>query len=101
MTPFLYGQAIKNRNTTTDKNNLDLCFEMKAMGIISDIFISKHLITMINDGTKEALVVIATKDKTGNPTAEIIENYPLWYYPLPRGLRIAGKNLWIGGIAVY
>lgn len=101
MTPYLYGQALKNRNSTTDKSDLDLCFEMKEMGVIDEIYISKHLITSVNDGTNDAIVVIAKKDKSGNPTAEIIESYPQWHYPLPRGLGIAGKVLWMGGMAVY
>jgi len=104
LTPYLYGQACLNQNSTTMETDIERCLglvDKDKQSMISRIEITPHLVAAAETGANAAMVVIAPKTPAGENTIEILEAYPVWHYPITiSALGIQGKVLWMGGVAV-
>lgn len=104
MTPYLYGQACLNQNSTTMETDIERVLglvDKDKQSMVSRIEITPHLVAAAETGANAAMVVIAPKTPAGENTIEILESYPVWHYPITiSALGIQGKVLWMGGVAV-
>lgn len=102
MTPGVYTQALKNRNTTTKETDFQLLAQLgvKEIGraFFDRIVLNPYLIgSETETNTTGAMACF----KPGPENFRIIESYPLGYYPMPSiDLGIEGKLLWMGGVEV-
>lgn len=104
LTPKLYGQFAINFNSTThitDIERIQSMVDANGNKLVSQIYITPHLIAAAETTSNAAMCVIATRTNAGEPTGVIIESYPLWHYPITISrLGIQGKVLWMGGVAL-
>lgn len=99
-TPGVVMQAIKNKNTTTSRSDYSFIKEGEpGMKLFSDFLLCPFLIDSETETTSTgAMCALAVSPDN----FEIVETYPLGYYPLPPvGLGVQGKLLWQGRMAIY
>lgn len=99
-TPGAIMQAIKNKNATTSRSDYSFIKEGDAgMKLFSDFVLCPFLIDSETEtNTTAAMCALAVSPDN----FEIVETYPLGYYPLPPiGLGVQGKLLWQGRTAIY
>lgn len=103
MTPYVAGQLAQNINATTFVSDLERIrgmTDIKGTPMVSDIFISDHLIKAADTGAASSWYFAAPKTAAGEDTLQVLESYPQWHYPITTNkLGIQGKCLWMGGVA--
>jgi hypothetical protein len=99
-TPGVIMQAIKNKNATTSRSDYSFIVEGDAgMKLFSDFILCPYLIDSETETNATAAMCALAVNKDN---FEIVETYPLGYYPLPPvGLGVQGKLLWQGRAAIY
>lgn len=104
MTPDIYAQLIQNFNSTTHISDIE---RMKAMTdlsgnkILEGLDVTHYLIKAAAQADNGAMMMFQRKTPDGEPTAVILESYPVSHYPTQQSaLGIKGKVLWMGCAAV-
>lgn len=102
MSPGVYAQALKNKEGTPNVSDLELIFNLgvkEGNRMFRNIIINPFMIDSETEtNSTGAMACIAS----GEQNFEIVETYPLGFYPLPpQDLGLDGKILWCGGSIVY
>jgi len=104
MTPDVYAQLAQNFNSTTHISDIE---RMKAMvdlqgnKILEGLDVTHYLIAAAATADNGAIVMFQRKTPEGEPTAVLMEAYPVSHYPTQMtSLGIKGKVLWMGNGSV-
>lgn len=97
MTPDVYGQLAQNLNSTTHISDIErmmAMIDLKGNRILSGMHISHYLIKTTAAADNGSMMMCQTKTPDGEPTAVIMESYPVAHYPTQHSsLGIKGKVL--------
>jgi hypothetical protein len=100
MTPKVFSQANKNRNTTSDKTDYKLITEysLGAGAVFKTPVMNPFLIDSATETTSTGAMACF---KSGQENFFTAQSYNLGYYPMPpKGLGVDGKLLWMGAAIV-
>ena len=99
MTPDVYGQLAQNFNSTTHISDIE---RMHAMvdtkgNKILEAMESTHYLKAAASADNGSMMMFQRKTPAGEPTAVILESYPVAHYPTQQSaLGVKGKVLWMG-----
>jgi uncharacterized linocin/CFP29 family protein len=100
MTPDVYGQLAQNFNSTTHISDIERMMAMvdlKGNKILNGMHVTHYLIAAAAQADNGSMMMCQTKTPDGEPTAVIMESYPVAHYPTQHSsLGIKGKVLWMG-----
>ncbi len=100
MTPDVYGQLAQNFNTTThisDIERMQSMIDLKGNKILEAMDVSHYLIKAAAAADNGAMEMFQRKTPDGEPTAVILESYPVQHHPIQMSsLGIKGKVIWAG-----
>jgi len=102
LSPGVFSQALQNVDTTYWTSDFTRIADMgrkEGMQIFSEIVMNPFMIDSETETNSTGAMMAV---KPGAENFEVIESYPLGYYPMPsQDLGLDGKILWCGGTAVY
>ena len=100
MTPLVYAQFAQNFNSTTHISDIERMLAMTDLQgnrILEGMDYSKYLIKTADGDDAGSILMFQKKTPAGEPTAVILESYPVSHYPTQQSaLGIKGKVLWMG-----
>ena len=100
ITPEIYGQLAQNFNTTThwsDIERMHAMIDLRGNKILEGMDVTHYLIKTASSGDTGSMLMFQRKTPDGEPTAVILEAYPVTHYPTQHSsLGIKGKVLWMG-----
>lgn len=101
MSPGVYAQALKNKEGTPKVSDFELILKLSTgkNAMFSDILMNPfHLDTYTETNATGSMACF----KSGVQNFEVVEAYPLGYYPMPSlDLGLDGKLLWAGATTLY
>jgi len=104
MSTHVYAQLFGNVNTTTHMTDIQMMYAMVDLAgnrILEGMDISPYLTAAAESGDTGSMFMFQRKTPDGEPTAVILESYPVSHYPTQQNdLGIKGKVLWMGCAAV-
>jgi len=105
MTPDVYGQLAQNFNSTThisDIERMQAMIDLKGNKILENMDATHFLIVAAAAADNGAMEMFQRKTPDGEPTALILEAYPVAHHPIQSStLGIKGKIIWMGrGLAL-
>jgi hypothetical protein len=100
MTPLVMAQFAQNFNSTThisDIERMQAMTDYRGNKILEGLEVSKYLIKTAGGDDAGSILMMQRKTPAGEPTAVILESYPISHYPTQQSaLGIKGKVLWMG-----
>lgn len=100
MTPDVYGQLAQNFNSTThisDIERMQAMIDLKGNKILEAMDVTHYLIKAAAVADNGAMEMFQRKTPDGEPTAVILEAYPVQHHPIAMSsLGIKGKVIWGG-----
>ncbi len=100
MTPDIYGQLAQNFNSTThisDIERMHAMIDLDGNKILEGMDTTKYLIKLESVADNGSMLMFQRKTPAGEPTAVVLESYPVAHYPTQHSsLGIKGKVLWMG-----
>ncbi|MCP4651708.1 MAG: hypothetical protein GY853_16725 [PVC group bacterium] len=100
MTPDVYGQLAQNFNSTThisDIERMHAMIDLDGNKILEGLDSTKYLIALEAVADNGSMLMFQRKTPAGEPTAVVLESYPVAHYPTQHSsLGIKGKILWMG-----
>jgi len=103
MSPGPYAQLAQNFNSTThwsDIERMQAMIDLKGNKILESMDATHYLIKTAEGAATGSFVAFQRKTPDGEPTAAILEAYPVTHYPTQHSsLGIKGKVLWMGAAA--
>ena len=103
MTPDVYGQLAQNFNSTThisDVERMHAMIDLNGNKILEAMDVTHYLIKAAAAADAGSMEMFQRKTPDGEPTALILESYPVAHYPIQiSSLGIKGKVVWAGTTA--
>ncbi len=100
MTPDVYSTLAQNFNSTThwsDIERMQGMIDLKGGKILEAMDVTHYLIKAAAQADNGSMLAFQRKTPDGEPTAVILESYPVTHYPTQQSaLGIKGKVLWNG-----
>ena len=101
MSPGVYGQALRNKNSTTYRTDMTEIMELGKdvnNAVFNQIIMDGYLtVSEPETGSTGSIAVLKAEARN----FDVVESYKLGFYPLPpQGLGTEGKILWMGGVRV-
>jgi len=104
MTPDCYAQLAQNFNSTTHISDIERMrgmIDLNGNKILENLDVTHYLIAAAATADNGAMLCMQRKTPEGEPTAIIMEAYPVSHYPTQMtSLGIKGKVLWMGNGSV-
>ena len=106
MTPGVLVQSIVNKEAGVGgRTDLELIMALKLPDgtPFFDIFLMNPFLVALDQETSTtgAICAMAKSSPNGRVNFEVVESYPLGFYPLPAvDLGITGKYLWMGAVEI-
>jgi len=100
MTPDVYGQLAQNFNSTThwsDIERMQSMIDLHGQKILEGMDVTHYLIKAAAAADNGSMLMFQRKTPDGEPTAAILEAYPVTHHPTQHSsLGIKGKVIWMG-----
>lgn len=103
ITPDVYGQLVQNFNSTTHWSDIERMHQMIDLHgnkILEGMDVTHYLINASAVADNGSMLMFQRKTPDGEPTAVVLEAYPVTHYPTQHSsLGIKGKIIWMGASA--
>lgn len=106
MSPAVLIQAITNEETTvglgTDMARIQKMQLPNGTPLFNKFIMNPYITLAAETGTDDGVICcMAEQSTTSRTNFELVETYPMGFYPLPAvDLGITGKYLWMGGVEI-